>query len=53
MKKWVARNGCVVRRILSGRSNVFMVSDGNNHLLVDTSVKICMLLLRYSMGIDP
>lgn len=37
MKKWVTGSGYTIYRVLSGRSNVFLISDGMNNILVDTS----------------
>lgn len=37
MKTWTTKSGCCLTRILGGRSNVFLVSRGGKHLLVDTS----------------
>lgn len=39
MKEWRTRNGCIVKRVLAGRSNVFLVSYKKKTLLVDTSPK--------------
>ena len=38
MKKWVTRTGYEITRVLSGRSNVFLLSAGNRNILIDTSV---------------
>lgn len=37
MKTWVTKNGYRITRVLSGRSNVFLVSYNNLNILVDTS----------------
>lgn len=37
MKKWITSRGTVVTRILGGRSNVFLITSGKKHVLVDTS----------------
>jgi hydroxyacylglutathione hydrolase len=37
MKKWTCSDGQVVSRILSGRSNSFLVQNNEHHLLVDTA----------------
>ena len=39
MKKWVTSSGYTIVRVLSGRSNVFLITNGKDHLLVDTSTK--------------
>ncbi|MFN8256327.1 MAG: MBL fold metallo-hydrolase [Bacteroidales bacterium] len=38
MKKWKTKNGYEIIRVLSGRCNVFIVSNGINNLMVDASV---------------
>jgi glyoxylase-like metal-dependent hydrolase (beta-lactamase superfamily II) len=38
MNKWITKNGYIIYQVLSGRSNVFLVSNGSNCILVDTSV---------------
>lgn len=38
MKKWKTKNGYEIIQILSGRSNVFLLSDGKINILIDTSV---------------
>jgi hydroxyacylglutathione hydrolase len=38
MKKWETKSGYKIIQLLSGRSNVFLITDGKNKLLVDTSV---------------
>ena len=38
MKKWRTKNGIEIIQILSGRSNVFLLSNGKMNILVDTSV---------------
>jgi hydroxyacylglutathione hydrolase len=38
MKEWVTKSGYKVIRILSGRSNVFLLTNGKINILVDTSV---------------
>ena len=37
MKTWETKNGYKVTRVLAGRSNVFLISSGENSILVDTS----------------
>jgi hydroxyacylglutathione hydrolase len=36
MKTWITRNGYTIRQILSGRSNVFILTGGIKTILVDT-----------------
>lgn len=37
MKAWHTERGTGITRLLAGRSNVFLLSRGNRHILVDTS----------------
>jgi hydroxyacylglutathione hydrolase len=36
---WVTKSGYKIVRVLSGRSNVFLLTNGARHILVDTSIK--------------
>ena len=36
MKKWITSGENTVHQVLNGRSNAFLISRGNNHVLVDT-----------------
>jgi glyoxylase-like metal-dependent hydrolase (beta-lactamase superfamily II) len=36
MKTWVTKNGHKIRQIMSGRSNVFLLTNGNRNILLDT-----------------
>lgn len=38
MRKWKTKNGYEILQVLSGRSNVFLLSDGKRNILIDTSV---------------
>jgi hydroxyacylglutathione hydrolase len=38
MKKWTTKSGYEIIQILSGRSNVFLLSNGKKNILIDTSV---------------
>lgn len=38
MNRWKTRSGCDVIQVLAGRSNVFVLRNGEKNLLVDTSV---------------
>lgn len=40
MKSWQTKSGYTVARVLSGRSNIFLLSNGNNHILIDTGIKM-------------
>lgn len=40
MKSWVTKSGCKIVRILSGRSNVFLITNGEKSILVDTSISL-------------
>jgi hydroxyacylglutathione hydrolase len=40
MKTWTTKNGCRIIRVLTGRSNVFLLLDGKKKALIDTSVKM-------------
>lgn len=37
MRTWTTQNGYVIRQLLSGRSNVFLLSYKDTHILIDTS----------------
>lgn len=37
MKTWKTKSGYVITRVLFGRSNVFLLSDGDKNILIDTS----------------
>jgi hydroxyacylglutathione hydrolase len=39
MRIWITRGGCRITRVLFGRSNVFLLSNGKSRLLVDTGWK--------------
>ncbi len=38
MEKWNTKSGYEITQIMSGRSNVFLLSNGKNNILIDTSV---------------
>jgi len=40
MKTWETKNGHKIRLVMSGRSNVFLVTNGARNILVDTGSKI-------------
>lgn len=50
MKNWTTKNGMRIYRIVFGRSNAFLLSNGKSNVLIDTSVKRC--LGRVSDGIN-
>ena len=37
MKTWETKSGCRILQILSGRSNVFLITNGKKNILIDTS----------------
>lgn len=37
MKEWITKGGIRIRKLLGGRSNVFLVTQNNAHILFDTS----------------
>jgi len=39
MKTWLTINGCKIHRVLSGRSNAYLIPCHNNSILVDTGKK--------------
>ena len=47
MKTWKTKSGYKVIRLLSGRSNVFLLTDGKRNLLIDTSVARSWHKLKY------
>lgn len=46
MKKWLTTGGCTIYQIIPGRSNSYLVLDGDNSVLVDTGPKGSMNALR-------
>lgn len=38
MKKWTTKSGYEIVQIMSGRSNVFLLTNGKTNILIDTSV---------------
>jgi hydroxyacylglutathione hydrolase len=55
VKKWEAKNGCQITRLLGGRSNVFLVTNGKVNLVVDTSIGLMrrrLLKNLHRAGID-
>lgn len=39
LKTWMTKNGYRITQVLSGRSNVFLITHGSRNILVDTSTK--------------
>jgi glyoxylase-like metal-dependent hydrolase (beta-lactamase superfamily II) len=39
MKTWITVNGCKIQRILLGRSNVYLISQNNRKVMVDTGIR--------------
>lgn len=39
MKKWITTSGYKIIQILSGRSNVFLLTNGDKNILIDTGTK--------------
>jgi hydroxyacylglutathione hydrolase len=51
MNKWKTKNGYEITEVLSGRSNVFLLSNGKKNILIDTSPKYRWRLLEKRLGI--
>ena len=49
MRTWATGNGEKITQILSGRSNVFLLTNGKKNILVDTSPKRKQKLLFKSL----
>ena len=50
MQSWVTGDGHIVRRVLTGRSSVFLVSNGENHVLIDTGHAIGYAQLQKNLA---
>lgn len=46
MKSWTTKSGYTIFRIISGRSNVFLLTNGQNNILIDTSVSLTWGILE-------
>ncbi|MEI6765411.1 MAG: MBL fold metallo-hydrolase [Bacteroidota bacterium] len=46
MKTWITKSGYKITRIVSGRSNAFLLTDGEKNILIDTSVSRMWSRLR-------
>jgi len=40
MKCWKTKSGYMIIRVLSGRSNVFLLTNGDKNILIDSSIKM-------------
>jgi len=49
MKKWKTKSGYEIVRLLSGRSNVFFLTNGNKNVLIDTSVSRNWTMLQQQL----
>jgi hydroxyacylglutathione hydrolase len=49
MKTWNTRNGYIIKHILSGRSNVFLLTGGTKTILIDTSSKLMKNILEMKL----
>lgn len=45
MNTWKTKSGYVITKLLSGRSNVFFLSNGNKSIIIDTSIKMLWRVL--------
>ena len=50
MKKWKTKNGYEIVRVLFGRCNVFLLSNGSKNILIDTSVSRMWPKLQKQLG---
>lgn len=50
MQCWRTGDGQIVRRVLTGRSNAFLVSNGENHVLIDTGHAIGYAQLQKNLA---
>jgi hydroxyacylglutathione hydrolase len=50
MKKWKTKSGYEIFRIMSGRSNVFMLTNGKKNILIDTSVSRLWRKVQKQLG---
>lgn len=46
MKTWKTGSGCTITRVLSGRSNVFLLSIGRSAILIDSGIGLMWRLLH-------
>ncbi|HOW30972.1 MAG TPA: MBL fold metallo-hydrolase [Bacteroidales bacterium] len=55
MQTWKTNNGYLITRLLAGRSNVFLLSNGSRHILIDTCIGLMRRKLRRRLqkaGVD-
>jgi glyoxylase-like metal-dependent hydrolase (beta-lactamase superfamily II) len=45
LKTWTTRKGTRIIRVLAGRSNAFLLTNGAKTILVDTGIRMCRTLL--------
>lgn len=50
MKAWHTTDGQIVRRVLTGRSNAFLISNDSSHVLIDAGHAIGSLRLRRNLA---
>lgn len=50
MKKWETKSGYRIIQVLSGRSNVFLLTNGSKNILIDTSSGFMWRLLRLRLN---
>ncbi|MFZ2339312.1 MAG: MBL fold metallo-hydrolase [Bacteroidales bacterium] len=50
MKTWITSGGTRIIRVLSGRSNVFLVTNGTKNILVDTGIGLEWRLLKLRLN---
>jgi hydroxyacylglutathione hydrolase len=51
MNKWKTKSGYEITEVLSGRSNVFLLTNGKTNILIDTSPEYRWKLLEKRLGI--
>lgn len=51
MKSWKTKSGYVITRVLSGRSNAFLLTNGEKNILIDTSVSLLWRRLLHNLDI--
>jgi hydroxyacylglutathione hydrolase len=50
MKMWQTGDGQTIRRVLNGRSNAFLLSCGEQHVLIDAGPKLGFRVLRRNLA---
>jgi glyoxylase-like metal-dependent hydrolase (beta-lactamase superfamily II) len=51
MKSWVTKSGNKIIRVLAGRSNVFLLTNGEKNILIDTSTSYLWGKLQRRLGL--